>query len=98
MALWNSFEAPDSGHDESDSGDSESATVHPLEANLSPHLRHGLTVRAFYALVASALDELEPDPEAPNLLDTGLAEVASLIVVLSRSSISVFTSPYLTPF
>ena len=91
MALY-SFEALDSGHDESDSDDSESATVHPLEANLSPHLRHGLAVRAFYALVASALDELAPDPKAPNLLGTGLAELAILIDVLSRSSISVFTS------
>ena len=47
MALWNSFEAPDSGHDESDFEDSESAAVHSLEANPSPHLRHGLAVRAF---------------------------------------------------
>ena len=58
MALWNSFEAPDSGHDESDFEDSESAAVHSLEANPSPHLRHGLAVRAFYALVASTLDEI----------------------------------------
>ena len=60
MALWYSFEAPDSGYDEYDSGDSESATVHPLEASLSPHLRHGLAVRALYALVASTLDEFAP--------------------------------------
>ena len=92
MALWQSFEAPDSDHDEYDSDDFESAAVHPLEANLPQNLRHGLTLRAFYALVGSALDELAPDPEAPSLLDTGLAELASFIDVLSRSSISGFTS------
>ena len=88
----NYFEAPDFDYVECDSDDSESATAHPLEANLSPHLRPGLAVRAFYALVASALDELAPDPEAPNLLDTGLAELASPIDVLSRPSISALTS------
>ena len=92
MDLSNSFEAPDSDYAECDSDDSESATAHPLEANLSPHLRPGLAIRDFYALVTSALDELAPDPEAPNRLDTRLAELASLIDVLSRSSISVFTS------
>ena len=42
------------------------------------------------ASVASDLDELELDPEAPNILDTGFEELASLIGVLSRPSISVF--------
>ena len=36
--------------------------------------------------------KLAPDPEAPDLLDTGLAELASLIDVLSRPFTSVFTS------
>ena len=51
-----------------------------------------MAVRDLYALVAYALDELAPDSEVLNLLDTGLAELASLIDVLSRYSTSVFTS------
>ena len=35
---------------------------------------------------------MELDPEAPNVFDTGLEELASPIDVLSRSSISVFAS------
>jgi len=42
--------------------------------------------------VAYALEELELDPEAPGVLDTGLEELASPTDVLSRSSISVLTS------
>ena len=64
---------------------------HPFEANLSRCLHPGLTVRALSAGVASALGELELDPEAPNISDTGLEKRANPIDVLSRPYISIFT-------
>ena len=65
-------------YDSGDNDSNESATVHPLEGNLSRHLRPGSTVRALSARSTYALDDLELDPEAPNVLDTGLEELASL--------------------
>ena len=83
-------EATEYDSDEYDSD--ESAAVHPLEGNLSRYLRPGLTVRALSASAAYALDDWDLYPEAPNVLDTGLEELASLFDVLSRPSISVFMS------
>ena len=59
---------------------------------LSPYLHPASKVLDLSARVADALDELEFDPEAPNVLDAGLAELDNLIAVLSGTSISVFTS------
>ena len=88
-----STEATESDCDESDSGDTdESATAHPLEAYLSRYLYPGLAVCALSARVASALGELELNPEAPSVFETGLEELASLIDVRSRPSISFYTS------
>ena len=70
----------------------ESAAAHSPEASLSRFLRPGLPFLDFSGRVAYALGKLALDPEAPNVLDTGLEELAGLIDVLSRSSISVFTS------
>ena len=95
-ALWNIYdarvgeftEAKECDSDEYDTD--ESATVNPLEANLPRYLRPGLKVRALSASVAYAHGDLELEPEAPYVPDTGLEELASLVHVLSRSSISVF--------
>ena len=67
----------------------ECATVPPLEANLPQSLRPGLSFLDFSERVDDALYEQELDT---NVCDTALEELASLIDVLSRSSISVFTS------
>ena len=76
--------------DEPDLDDFESAPVHSLEAILSPHFRRvcRLHIRAFYALVASALGDETRQPTYGRVIMI----LASLIDVLSRSSISVFTS------
>ena len=59
---------------------------------LSPYLRPGSSVLDLSDRVADALDEVEFDPKAPNVLDAGLAELDNLIGLLLGSSISVFTS------
>ena len=69
----------------------ENEAVHSTEAIFSRFLRPGLKLLDMSERVAYALDELELDPEAPNILDTGLEEFANLIGELSISPISIFT-------
>ena len=60
---------------ECDSGDydfDESATVHPLESNISGYLRPGVAVRALSASAAYASGDLELDPKAHTFSITGL--------------------------
>ena len=60
--------------------------------HLSPYLRPASAVLDLPARVADAPDEPKYDPEAPNALGAGLAELDSPIAALSGPSISVFTS------
>ena len=52
----------------------------------------GSSVFDLFDRVADALGEVEFDPEAPNVLDAGLAELGNFIDLLSWASISVVTS------
>ena len=70
----------------------ECAAFPPLSADLSRSLRPGLSFPDFTERVDGALYEPKLDT---NALDTALEELAGLIDVLSRSSISVFTSALL---
>ena len=87
--LWNIYNERAS---ESTFDSDENAAVHSPEANLARILRPGFAFLDMPERVACALGESELDPEAPNVFETGLEELASFIDELSISSISVFTS------